>query len=74
MSQVQIRHCRYPDNKILSNPDAAYTVTAKVTDPAGNSSATSDAFANFTIDITAPGDTNPAVSGVEEAPSQHSRS
>ncbi|MEH8125776.1 Ig-like domain-containing protein [Gallibacterium anatis] len=56
-----------PTTKFPSNPDGAYTVTAKVTDPAGNSSATSDA-ANFTIDITAPGDTNPAVSGVEEAP------
>ncbi|KGQ37739.1 hypothetical protein JP36_05015 [Gallibacterium genomosp. 1] len=56
-----------PTTKFPSNPDGAYTVTAKVTDPAGNNSATSDA-ANFTIDITAPGDTNPAVSGVEEAP------
>ncbi|MGY6773230.1 Ig-like domain-containing protein [Gallibacterium sp. ZY190522] len=56
-----------PTTKFPSNPDGDYTVTAVVTDAAGNSSATSDA-ANFTIDITAPGDTNPAVSGVEEAP------
>ncbi|WP_039135966.1 Ig-like domain-containing protein, partial [Gallibacterium genomosp. 2] len=56
-----------PVNKFLTTPDGNYTVTAVVTDAAGNSSATSDA-ANFTIDITAPGDTNPAVSGVEEAP------
>ena len=56
-----------PVNKFSTTPDGNYTVTAVVTDAAGNSSATSDA-ANFTIDITAPGDTNPAVSGVEEAP------
>ncbi|MEH8097563.1 Ig-like domain-containing protein [Gallibacterium anatis] len=56
-----------PTTKFPSNPDGDYTVTAVVTDAAGNSSAMSDA-ANFTIDITAPGDTNPAVSGVEEAP------
>ncbi|MEH8024079.1 Ig-like domain-containing protein [Gallibacterium anatis] len=56
-----------PTTKFPSNPDGDYTVTAVVTDHSGNSSATSDA-ANFTIDITAPGDTNPAVSGVEEAP------
>ncbi|MEH8108942.1 Ig-like domain-containing protein [Gallibacterium anatis] len=56
-----------PVNKFSTTPDGDYTVTAVVTDAAGNSSATSDA-ANFTIDITAPGDTNPAVSGVEEAP------
>ncbi|WP_231924162.1 Ig-like domain-containing protein [Gallibacterium genomosp. 1] len=60
-----------PTTKFPSNPDGNYTVTAVVTDAAGNSSATSSATsdaANFTIDITAPGDTNPAVSGVEEAP------
>ncbi|KGQ48524.1 hypothetical protein JL04_07745 [Gallibacterium anatis] len=56
-----------PTTKFPSNPDGDYTVTAVVTDAAGNSSAMSDA-ANFTIDITAPGDTNPAVPGVEEAP------
>ncbi|HJF74723.1 MAG TPA: Ig-like domain-containing protein [Gallibacterium anatis] len=56
-----------PVNKFSTTPDGNYTVTAVVTDHSGNSSATSDA-ANFTIDITAPGDTNPAVSGVEEAP------
>ncbi|MFU2132012.1 Ig-like domain-containing protein [Gallibacterium anatis] len=56
-----------PTAKFSSTPDGNYTVTAVVTDAAGNSSATSGA-ANFTIDITAPGDTNPAVSGVEEAP------
>ncbi|MFU2128334.1 Ig-like domain-containing protein [Gallibacterium anatis] len=56
-----------PTAKFSTTPDGNYTVTAVVTDAAGNSSATSDA-ANFTIDITAPGDTNPAVSGVEEAP------
>ncbi|MDK9561501.1 Ig-like domain-containing protein [Gallibacterium anatis] len=56
-----------PVNKFSTTPDGDYTVTAVVTDAAGNSSATSDA-ANFTIDITAPGDTNPAVPGVEEAP------
>ncbi|WP_230589054.1 Ig-like domain repeat protein [Gallibacterium anatis] len=56
-----------PTTKFPSTPDGDYTVTAVVTDAAGNSSATSDA-ANFTVDITAPGDTNPAVPGVEEAP------
>ena len=56
-----------PVNKFSTTPDGNYTVTAVVTDAAGNSSATSGA-ANFTIDITAPGDTNPAVPGVEEAP------
>ncbi|MEH8048079.1 Ig-like domain-containing protein [Gallibacterium anatis] len=55
-----------PVNKFSTTPDGNYTVTAVVTDASGNSSATSDA-ANFTIDITAPGDTNPAVPGVEEA-------
>ncbi|OBW93190.1 hypothetical protein QV02_09570, partial [Gallibacterium anatis] len=56
-----------PTAKFSSTPDGDYTVTAVVTDAAGNSSAKSGE-ANFTIDITAPGDTNPAVPGVEEAP------
>ncbi|MBF4102988.1 hypothetical protein INT80_12550 [Gallibacterium anatis] len=34
-------------------PDGDYSVTAVVTDPAGNSSATSDE-AKFTVDTTAP--------------------
>src|SRR5699024_4822267 len=37
--------------------DGEFTVTAKVTDPAGNSSASSDE-AKFTVDATVPGDTN----------------
>ncbi|KGQ37079.1 hypothetical protein JP35_09795, partial [Gallibacterium anatis] len=37
--------------------DGAYTVTAKVTDAAGNSSAVSDE-AKFTVDATVPGDSN----------------
>ncbi|MEH8035799.1 Ig-like domain-containing protein [Gallibacterium anatis] len=45
-----------PTTKFPSNPDGAYTVTAKVTDPAGNSSKVS-APADFKVDTTVPGDT-----------------
>ncbi|WP_039156527.1 Ig-like domain-containing protein, partial [Gallibacterium anatis] len=46
-----------PTERFPNNPDGAYTVTAKVTDPAGNSSKVS-APADFTVDTTVPGDSN----------------
>ncbi|MEH8045189.1 Ig-like domain-containing protein [Gallibacterium anatis] len=46
-----------PTERFPNNPDGAYTVTAKVTDPAGNSSKVSTP-ANFTVDTTVPGDSD----------------